>query len=80
VLGVRILSLILNFLRLRILRWNLTKDSRLDSFAPCYSQSSLVLKILQKKIHETRKLESTHEKHFVEQKKLGLENQTKTGV
>jgi hypothetical protein len=33
-----------------------------------------------KKIHETRKLESTHEKHFVEQKKLGLEKQTKTGV
>jgi hypothetical protein len=48
-------------------------NKRLESFAPCYSQSllladfkrkpysPLVLKILTKKIRETRKLESIHE-------------------
>jgi hypothetical protein len=59
---------------------NLTR--RLESFAPCYSQS-LSLRILQanipytgiknpgKKIRETRKLDSVHEKHVVEWKKEG---------
>ncbi len=70
-----------------ILGHNLTKDSILLLHAihspfywrilkkPC---SSLILKILTK-IHETRKLESFHEWHFVEPKFLG-ENPTKTRV
>jgi hypothetical protein len=48
-------------------------NKRLESFAPCYSQFlplrkpyfTLVLIIHGKKIHETTKLESIHEKYFV---------------
>jgi hypothetical protein len=63
-------------------------NKRLESFAPCYSQSLLLAdfkknhtllwcwKSLQKKIRKTRKLESIHENYFVERKIL-VENQTK---
>jgi ribosomal protein S21 len=37
-------------------------------FKENHRYSSLVLKSLQKKIHETRKLESIHEKYFAERK------------
>ncbi len=57
-------------------------DKRLESLAPCYSQSLLLLgfkeshtllwfKNIYKKTHETRKLESAHEKHFIEGKNEG---------
>jgi hypothetical protein len=58
-------------------------NKRLESFAPCYSQSILPWRILTeiilfcgfkkpyKKIRETRKPKSIHEKHFVERKNEG---------
>ncbi len=57
-------------------------NKRLESFAPCYSQSLPLadlkktillsgLQILKKKIGETRQLGSINEWHFVEQKKVG---------
>ncbi len=58
-------------------------NKRLESFAPCYSQSILPWRILKKtilfcdfknlykKIRETRKLKSFHEKRFVERKNEG---------
>jgi hypothetical protein len=65
-------------------------NKRLESFAPCYSQSllladfnenqwsSLVLKILLKNQgNKKTRLYSIHELHFVE-RKMGVENQTKT--
>jgi hypothetical protein len=65
---------------------NLTKSRLLlnDIHSPFYwwilkkTYSSLDLKSLQK-IRETRKLESTHEYHFVDQKNEDR-NPTKTGV
>jgi hypothetical protein len=57
-------------------------NKRLDSFALCYSQSLLLADLKKiiffsgfknpyKKIRETRKLKSFHEKHFVGQKIKG---------
>jgi hypothetical protein len=52
---------------------NVTK--KLESFALCYSQSLLLadFSTLLLNIRETRKLESIHEKHFVE-RKMRVEN------
>ncbi len=64
---------------------------RLESFAPCYSNSPFYWRILRKtilfsgfqnpykKICKTRKLESVLEKHFVERKNVGRK-QDKTRV
>jgi hypothetical protein len=72
---------------MELLDINLKFNKRLESFAPCYSQSllpanfkeshsTLVFKNPCKKICETRKLESSMKYHFVERKKR-VEEQTK---
>jgi hypothetical protein len=64
-------------------------NKRLEAFASCHSQTHLLADLKKnilfsgfknpyKKIHETRKLESIHEKHCVEQKNEGRKTNTKT--
>jgi hypothetical protein len=63
-------------------------NRRLESFAPCYSQSLLLADLKKtrfisgfndpyKKIRETKRLESTHEWHFVEQNNEGRKTKQK---
>ncbi len=55
-------------------------DKRLLSFAPCYSQSLLLVWKSMRKMFETRNLESIHVKHFLEPKNGGEENRQNSSL